>query len=104
MGTRYDITKVTSWSTTTHWEAASILGCSYVTAVGLRTKLGLPKGPRQPGSGSNRYKNHPPAARKPWERVTDWGMGVPAIAALVGCSRTAVREHIKKHRPPPKTH
>lgn len=98
MGTRFDITKVTSWSTTTHREAASILGCSYVTSVGLRTKFNLPKGPRQPGSGKTRYKNHPPKARKPWERVTDWGMGVPAIASLVGCSSAAVRDHIKKHR------
>lgn len=98
MGSRFDITKITSWGTTTHREAAGTLGCSYVTAVSLRTKLGLPKGPRQPGSGSNRYKNHPPKPRRPWERVTDWGRPVKEIAALVGCSRTAVREHIKKHR------
>lgn len=98
MPTRYDLTRITSWSTTTHREVATILGCAYVTAVSLRTRNNLPKAPRKPGSGSNRYKNHPPKPRRPWDRVTDWGMPVGEIAALVGCSRTAVREHIKKHR------
>lgn len=98
MKTRYDLTKVTSWETTTHGEVAYILGCAYVTAVSLRTRFKLPKGPRKHGTGLNRYKNHPPAARKPWERVTDWSAGTAAIAALVGCSRSAVRIHIRKHR------
>lgn len=98
MPTRFELTRITDWPNTTHREAAAILGCSYVTAVSLRTKLGLPKGPRKPGSGSSRYKNHPPVPRRPWDRVTDWGMPVGEIAALVGCSKTAVREHIKKHR------
>lgn len=98
MHTRYDITKVTSWETTTHREAATLLGCEYVTAMALRTRFGLPKGPRKQGSGLNRYKNHPPKARRPWERVTDWSMGLTAIARLVGCSVPAVRQHIKKHR------
>lgn len=98
MPTRFDLTRITDWANTTHQQAAATLGCSYVTAVSLRTKLGLPKGPRKPGSGSNRYKNHPPKPRRPWDRVTDWGMPVGEIAALVGCSRTAVREHIRKHR------
>jgi len=98
MPTRFDLTRITDWANTTHQQAATILGCSYVTAVSLRTKLGLPKGPRQPGSGSNRYKSHPPMPRRPWERITDWSMPVNEIAVLVGCSRTAVMEHIKKHR------
>lgn len=98
MPTRFDLTRITDWSSTGHREVAAILGCAYVTAVSLRTKLGLPKGPRKPGSGSNRYKTRAPMPRRPWDRVTDWGMPVGEIAALVGCSRTAVREHIKKHR------
>lgn len=98
MGTRFDITKVPSWETTTHREAARLLGCSYVTAVGLRSQLGLPKGPREKGTGSNRYKNHPPALRKPWDRVTDWGRPVKEIARTVGCSVTAVKNHIRRHR------
>lgn len=104
MRTCYDLTKVTSWENTTHGEVAEILGCAYVTAVALRTRFKLPKGPRKQGSGLNRYKNHPPAARKPWERVTDWSAGTANIAALVGCSTVAVRDHIRKHRQAPKTH
>ena len=98
MGTRWDITKVKSWETTTHREAARILGCSYARANQLRRDLDLPKAPRSAGSGTTRYKNHPPEPRKPWHKVTDWGMCLTAIARLVGCSRTAVRKHIRKHR------
>ena len=45
MGTRFDITKVKSWETTTHREAARILGCSYARANQLRRDLDLPKAP-----------------------------------------------------------
>ena len=98
MGTRFDLNKVKSWASSTHEQVAQTLGCSLTTAWNLRHQFGLPPTPRKPGSGLNRYKNHPPALRKPWERVTDWNMPVMEIAALVGCSRTAVINYKKRNK------